>query len=710
MPRRSPLRHGALLLLLVGQVGCAPHVAGVGTDGLEGFSGQVIGLDGKPAAGVTVRGYLVSNNAANLVSNNAATYRIAASNGLEARSDAQGHFKLEASKGAALNVEAILSDNVKALRLNVGAGASDLRLMLARTGQITGRVTAPSRPEVTNLEGAEVFIPGLPYQVRTTQAGSYALLNVPVGTFELVAKKDGLGSARRSGVQVQSEATTQADDLALSTEMPTISAVQPAHAAPGEVVTLTGEHFGTSSGAPLRVDFSAAPATAIERVDDRTLKVTVPAGAVTGDLSITVGGVQSAGVPFTVLASLTLGFGNTFLAVGEERALGLSVRDTGNKVVANPQVRWTVQGEAIALENGKLKALKTGTATLRAESGRLAIARTVRVLARHPEVSTLAGGFNDPWDPLDDYLDGLGTAARFYRPIGLAFDALGNLLVADLKNQRIRQIASGGMVSTLAGDGTRARLDGKGLLAQFHDPSRFAVAGSDTYVSENGHAIRKIDADGNVTTIAGNGEAGYLDGKGTAARFNFPVGIARDANGNLFVADALNHAIRKIDASGNVTTYAGMGTASGSVDGTLSTARFYEPAGLAFDPQGNLYVADAGNHKIRKITPNGTVSTLAGSGEAGYSDETGPAAKFNGPMDLVMDTQGWLLVADQSNHLIRAIAPNGAVATYAGMGAGYFDAEAPSARFYGPNSLALDGAGNLYVSDSGNDRIRKIRP
>jgi sugar lactone lactonase YvrE len=220
-----------------------------------------------------------------------------------------------------------------------------------------------------------------------------------------------------------------------------------------------------------------------------------------------------------------------------------------------------------------------------------------------------------------------------------------------------------------------------------------------------------------VSTIAG-GTAGWLDGAGTAARFNNPNGISVDAAGNLYVADTDNHRIRKIANDGlwTVSTIAGNGT-SGSGDGTA--AQFDEPRGVSVDAAGNLYVADTTNHRIRKIVedPPGTftVSTIAGSGatgygNGGYADDIGNAARFNGPVGRTIDSSGNLYVGDAGNSRIRRIANDGprTVSTVAGGTQGYFDAAGTAAQFNGPNGISIDAAGNLYVAERVNNRIRKI--
>lgn len=209
-----------------------------------------------------------------------------------------------------------------------------------------------------------------------------------------------------------------------------------------------------------------------------------------------------------------------------------------------------------------------------------------------------------------------------------------------------------------------------------------------------------------VSTLAGSQTSGYVNGQGTAARFNWVFDTATDSTGNIYVAEFFNSTIRKITPSGAVTTFAGTGSA-GYADGPGATAQFNYPQGVAVDASGNVYVGDTGNNRIRKITPAGVVSTLAGDGTLGYAEGTGTGAKFNNPMQLAVDGAGNLYLNDTSNYRIRKITPAGVTSTYAGSGSrGYVDGSAGSAQFAGGGALVFDGSGNLYMTD--NNMIRKI--
>ncbi|SVB76640.1 uncharacterized protein METZ01_LOCUS229494, partial [marine metagenome] len=306
--------------------------------------------------------------------------------------------------------------------------------------------------------------------------------------------------------------------------------------------------------------------------------------------------------------------------------------------------------------------------------------------------------------------DGPGVDAQFNDQYGVAVDGSGNVYVADSLNHKIRKITPDGVVTTLAGSGSAGSADGPGVDAQFNDQYGVAVDGSgNVYVADSlNHKIRKITPDGVVTTLAGSGSAGSADGPGVDAQFYKPTDVAVDGSGNVYVTDRNNSKIRKITPDGVVTTLAGSGT-EGSADGIGADATFTGPRGLTVDGSRNVYVADQRNHKIRKITPDGVVTTLAGSGTEGSADGTGVDAQFNLPRGIAVDGSGNVYVADTSNNRIRKITPDGVVTTLAGNGTeGSADGTGADATFDRPHGIAVDGSGNIYVSDARNNKIRKI--
>ncbi|HEX7903984.1 MAG TPA: NHL repeat-containing protein [Chitinophagaceae bacterium] len=305
------------------------------------------------------------------------------------------------------------------------------------------------------------------------------------------------------------------------------------------------------------------------------------------------------------------------------------------------------------------------------------------------------------------FVNGEALSATFHFPEDVAVDRNGNIYVTDALNFCIRKIVNGG-VSNFAGGSSAGIENGIGTSAQFRNPYSVALdATGNLYTSdENDPRIRKISPAREVSVYAGTETMGFADGNAGMARFSLGNSITADALGNLYVADAMNSRIRKVSISGQVTTVAGSGV-FGFNDGAAATARFATPGGIVVDAHGNLYVADRANFRIRKITPEGFVSTIAGSGIEGYRDGNVNEARFTIDIhDIVIDRQGNLYLADDNR--IRKISPEGIVSTIAGSTPGFQDGEGSSARFNFPAGMGIDGSGNLYVADLNNNRIRKI--
>ena len=298
--------------------------------------------------------------------------------------------------------------------------------------------------------------------------------------------------------------------------------------------------------------------------------------------------------------------------------------------------------------------------------------------------------------------DGPGSTARFNNPFFLALDGTGNLYVGDSGNNTIRIVTPAGVVTTLAGSPSIAGdTDGTGSAALFNGVCGVAVDSADNiYVADfNNNTIRKVTPAGVVTTFAGG--------------FDGPRGVAVDSTGNVYVADQYGDTIRKVTPAGVMTTLAGSAGAPGSADGTGSAAQFHTPFGLSMDSMGNIYVADYSNDTIREVTPLGVVTTLAGlAGSHGGTDGLGSAARFYNPSDVALDSTGNLYVADNFNNTIRKITPAGVVTTVAGQAgiAGNADGTGSTAQFDLPTGIAVDSAGNLYVADYRNNTIRKGIP
>jgi len=336
---------------------------------------------------------------------------------------------------------------------------------------------------------------------------------------------------------------------------------------------------------------------------------------------------------------------------------------------------------------------------------------TVRKITPGVVVTTLAGTAC-----VGGSADGTGADARFSILGGVAVDPAGNVYVAEWDNQTIRKITPAGVVTTLAGTaGTYGSTDGVGANASFMFPFGIAVDAAGTvYVSELNSTIRKITPDGRVTTLAGrSGANGSADGVGSDARFKSPTGIAVDRAGIVYVGDSVNETIRRITPEGVVTTLAGVPGIAGSADGASASARFRHPGGLAIDVSGAIYAADENNNTIRRISPTGQVTTVAGLGldnSIGSADGAIVQARFDSLASVAVGPAGVLYIADTVNSTIRKITPDGIVTTLAGTAGtpGSEDGVGSAARFASPYGIAVDAAGTLYVSDPGNDNIRKI--
>ena len=414
----------------------------------------------------------------------------------------------------------------------------------------------------------------------------------------------------------------------------------------------------------------------------------------------------------------------------------------------------TVAGSAANLSNPRGVAVDLAGNLFIADSGN----NRIRRLTPGGVISTIAGsgvpGFSGD--------GGAAVSAALNSPLGIAVDAAGNLFIADTGNNRIRKVAPGGVISTVAGSGV-PNFSGDGgaaVNAALNSPLGIAVdAAGNLFIADSGNnRIRKVAPGGSIATVAGNGNGGFSGDAGlaTSASLNNPYAVAADAAGNLFIADADNSRIRKVAPDGVVVTVAGNRGYRFEGDGTAATgAVLNAPVALALDTAGNLFIADSGNNRIRKVspdgiiatvaaslaapsgvavdaagnlliadrfnnlvrkvTPGGIITTAAGAGDSGFSGDGGPAtsAMLSLPSGVTVDAAGNLFIADQANERIRKVTPGGTITTVAGNGREGFSGDggpATSASLSLPSGVAIDAAGNLFIADTNNNRIRKVTP
>lgn len=462
--------------------------------------------------------------------------------------------------------------------------------------------------------------------------------------------------------------------------------------------------------------------TPIAGATSSSLSIPAAAAADAGSYTVTV--TNASGTVTSAAAVVTVNPTSVYIVQAPGNRTVTAGSDVSLSVVAGGQppvtYQWRKDGAMIAgatdatLTLGRAVPELAGSYTVVISDPSASITTTPAVLTVNGDVpfmfSTLAGEVRVPGTT-----DGTATAARFNQPSGVAVDGAGYIYVADNFGHTIRKVSPTGVVSTLAGQaGSAGSTDGAGPAARFAGPRHIALdREGNLYVADVGNtAIRKITPAGVVSTFAGQIRSpAIVDGVGPAARFASPTGIATDAAGNLYVTESTGHTIRKITPDGTVTTLAGVAGSPGSTDGSGAEARFNGPRGIAVDGAGTLYVADSGNHTIRQITSAGVVTTLAGqTGASGSADGRGGSARFTAPAAVAVDPWGNVFVATST--LIRKISPDGNVTTVGGATgpSGHADAIGTDARFNAVTGIACDHLGGLYISDTLNALLRRGIP
>jgi sugar lactone lactonase YvrE len=526
------------------------------------------------------------------------------------------------------------------------------------------------------------------------------------------------------------------------TPSPTLALATPPPLPAGTITTYAGRGSGDggpASAAQLRYPWGVAVDPAgnlyIAEHDDNRIRKVTPGGTISTHAGSGTRGFSGDGGPAT--------------AAQLDAPLGVALDSAGNLYVAdsvNGRIRKVTPASTISTfaggssgflgDGGPATAARLGPVGVAFDSGgNLYVADwfngRIRKVTPGGTISTYAGtgtpGFSGDGGP--------ATAAQLSfpygadgpapRPIGVALDPAGNLYIADTSNWRIRKVSTGGTISTYAGNGTPGAGfsgDGGPATAAQLDPVGVALdSAGNLYIGDSGNErIRKVSPGGTISTYAGGGTPGFSGdgGPATAAQLDAPLGVALDSVGNLFIADSGNERIRKVSPAGTISTYAGSGTPGFSGDGGPATAaQLNSPRGVALDSAGNLYIADSVNGRIRKVTPGGTISTYAGSGTpgGGFSGDGGPAtaAQLRYPTSVALDSAGNLYIADSNNDRIRKVSPGGTISTYAGGGTpGFLGDGGPATAAYlsFPTSVALDSAGNLYITETDNGSIRKVTP
>jgi sugar lactone lactonase YvrE len=353
-------------------------------------------------------------------------------------------------------------------------------------------------------------------------------------------------------------------------------------------------------------------------------------------------------------------------------------------------------------------------------SGNIFIADTdnhrIRKIDASGNISTVAGtglgGYSGDFSP--------ATASKLNGPRGVCVDAVGNIYIADRNNNRIRKVNTSGIITTVAGTGSYG-FSGDGGPATsamiFNPEAVFTDSTGSIYIADSGNGcVRRVNSSGIITTVAGNCRSGFLrdNAPATSVSINYPFGLQLDADGNIFFADSNNHRIMKVDARGIIRTIAGTGSWGYSGDGGPATsARLHGPSGVYVDSQGNIFISEYNGHRVRKVDGSGIIVTVVGTGSGAYSGDGGPAslAQINAPTDIYLDSWGTMYIADTNNQRVRVVDTNGTISTLAGSGAAGFSGDggpATLATMYYPTGVYADTTGNVYTADQYNHRIRVI--
>ena len=482
----------------------------------------------------------------------------------------------------------------------------------------------------------------------------------------------------------------------------------------GIITTIAGtgeQGFSGDGGAAISARLSGPSGVAVDGAgnlyiadtSNHRIRRVSPAGVIATVAGTSDGGYSGDGGPATSARLLRPG------GVAVDGAGNLYIADTGNNCVRRVSPSGVIS--TVASDMAGLRAVAVDNA------GNLFIADTNHHrVYRSPNLTLVAGtgdaGFSGDGGP--------ATSAQFNGVSGVAADAAGNIYIADTWNRRLRRVSPSGIVSTVAGDGTDefSGDGGPASAAQIGYPYGVAVdSAGNLYISDySNHRVRRASLSGTITTVAGTGISGYSGdgGPATSAQLKSPFGVAVDQAGNLYIGDSDAACIRRVSASGVISTVAGTGVEGFSGDGGPAiSAQLGSAIRVALDRAGNLYISDGGNHRIRRVSPSGIITTVAGIGAQGYSGDGGQAtsAQLSSPRGIAVDELGNVYFADSGNNRVRRISPAGVISTVAGNGAGGFSGDggpAASAQLGYPYAVAVDGTGNLFVAQYFDHRVRRV--
>ncbi|MES2703127.1 MAG: FG-GAP-like repeat-containing protein [Bacteroidota bacterium] len=594
--------------------------------------------------------------------------------------------------------------------MGVSGGTVTISYTLGTGCSATKVVTVGALPSVTAIIGASSVCAGFSITLTDTTAGgswtSGASAIATVNTSGVVTGLAG-GTATISYTVTGSCGSASATKVVTVNAVPTVAAISGASTVcTGSSISLSNTTSGGSwsssdtavfvSGAGVVTGLSAGAATV-------SYTVTNSCGSTSVTKVVTVNAVASAG---TITGAATVNVGATMTLA--------------NAVSGGA---WSTSSPSIAtISSGVVFGVALGSATISytvtGACGTSVATKSVTVASPCGNVITTIAG-NGTGGFFGDA--GPATAAGISVPQGIVFDGPGNLYFADWGNHRIRKIDLAGNITTIAGNGasTYSGDGGPATAASFNFPTGLAIdtVGNLYFTDPGHHVVRKINTSGIISTIAGTGVAGYSGdgGPATAAQLNTAYYLVIDNSGNLIIADNLNNRVRKINASGIITTIAGTGASSFSGDGGPAiSATFSKPSGVGIDAIGNIYVCDFDNYRVRKINTSGNISTIAGTGSSGFSGDGGPATSANlRPNNVFADAIGNVFITDQFASRVRVINSSGIINTFAGTGTAGFSGDggpATAANIDGPWLMTRDNLGNYYISDQNNNRIRKISP